>query len=50
MNNTITGALEFFAFLTIIAAGIFLWFATPAHALTCYTYQNTYGGYTTQCN
>jgi len=32
MNNTITGALEFFAFVTILAAGAFLWFATPAHA------------------
>ncbi len=32
MNNTITGILEFFAFLTIIAAGLFLWFATPANA------------------
>jgi len=32
MNSIITGVLEFFAFLTIIAAIVFLWFATPAHA------------------
>jgi hypothetical protein len=58
MNNTITGALEFFAFVTILAAGAFLWFATPAHAFiyrgetgeTCYQQSDGQGGTYWNCS
>ncbi len=50
MANIVERTLEALAFALILAAALAFWYVTPANAMTCYTYKNTYGGYTTQCN